>query len=181
MHELSTEHVPLTPFEIRICLFPNILHMPLTPFEIHICLFPNTLPPPRMGSYHLSTPDAGREKQVFPAAFHLVMVAARKISPLQCFPWWARVGVGKVSLTTYAANKLIFFSFLQWCARSPFRKDGLRQVPCVSTCKGNTHLFFALLQWEGSRQFHTLLVLACMEIYLCHTSYSGGWDSSWVF
>lgn len=39
--------------------------------------------PAQVGSYHLSTPDAGREKQVFPAAFHLEMVAARKVSPSQ--------------------------------------------------------------------------------------------------
>ena len=74
---------------------------------------------PQSWSSHLSTPDAGREKQVFPAVFHLTRVAGclcQKNQPLEVFPW--REGWCWESFSYHLCCKQThIFLFLQWCAR----------------------------------------------------------------
>lgn len=138
---------------------------------------------PQSWSSHLSTPDAGREKQVFSAVFHLARVAGclcQKNQPLEVFPWgegwcWESLLPPRLQASSY-------FSFSPTvCQSLPSGRQDFCKFCVWVPAQGSTHLIFALQQWEGSRQFCWLhWFLAYTEVCLSLTSCSGGWVFSWV-
>lgn len=70
--------------------------IPVMPFEIPICLIPNIPPPPKSWRTHFSTLDPAREKGVSPIMSHLTGVARHSLTTL-LFPVEAIISMRQIS------------------------------------------------------------------------------------